>query len=203
MRRLTIAIDCDDVLLPTAQYIVDDYANLYGFRVELQNFYSGRPEHWGVVDNKIAENRVNSYLESDRFGKVEPFLEAVEAVNRLAEKHELFMVTARTNRLASITHDMITRYFPGCFAGVELTNHFGGQENRRSKGDICQQIGADIIIDDNIHHIIDSTSKSKTFGLLFGSYEWNQIEEFAVTEMMIRCRNWAEVEREVERIANN
>lgn len=203
MRRLTIAIDCDDVLLPTAQYIVDDYANLYGFRVDLRNFYSEKPEHWGVADNKVAEDRVNRYLESDRFGTAEPFLDAIEAVNRLAEKHKLFMVTARANNLASMTYEMIARYFPGCFAGVELTSHFGEQENRRSKGDVCRQIGANIIIDDNMHHIIDSIGKSKISGLLFGSYQWNQAEESTLIGGVTRCRTWSEVEKEIERIANS
>ena len=156
---LTTTPDCKYVLLPGLQYVVDCCASLYGFWVNLQNFYSERHK----------------------------------------EKCKSFMVTIRTNGLVSITNDMIAKRL---FTRSEQTNHFGDQENRRSKGDICQQIGADIIIDDNIHHIIDSTSKSKMFGLLFGSYEWNQIEKPTVT-VVIRCCNWSEVEREVERIANN
>lgn len=49
MRRLVIAIDCDDVLVPTAGAIVSDYNTRFGTQLEPKHMY--RPRHRRNVGN--------------------------------------------------------------------------------------------------------------------------------------------------------
>ncbi len=45
---------------------------------------------------------------------------------------------------------MLDQYFPGVFQSIECTGFFDGKA--RSKADVCKQLGADLLIDDHLHH---------------------------------------------------
>ncbi len=45
---------------------------------------------------------------------------------------------------------LIRRSFPGMFASVQFGNHWGATGRRRSKRDMCADVGAQLLIDDNM-----------------------------------------------------
>lgn len=199
MRKLTIAIDCDDVLVPSAQWIVDEYKARYGVDVSLDNFYSNDPATWGVSKNQIAVKRVADILASDKYARLPPFPDAIEPVHRLSSYHDLYLVTGRTLRLESVTQLMIDTYFKGCFISMEHTSDF---EGGRSKGEVCRELGIDTLIDDHTEHIESVlTVGGVREAIIFGQYPWNTHQQ--LTQGVVRCSDWAEVEREIERIASD
>ena len=50
MKRLVIAVDCDDVLVSTAPYFVDTYNNTYGTSGTLEYAHSPDPSVWGASE---------------------------------------------------------------------------------------------------------------------------------------------------------
>jgi hypothetical protein len=41
-------------------------------------------------------------------------------------------------------------HFPGKFASVQFGNHWGTTGRKRSKADMCKDVGASLLIDDNL-----------------------------------------------------
>jgi uncharacterized HAD superfamily protein len=190
MKKLIIAIDCDDVLVPTAPLILKHYEKTYGVRIELKDFYSKDLSVWGVSDVATAIQRVNDYTKTEEFQNAEPFVEAMNALRELSRHHELHLVTGRPDFLTAATTDMLARHFPGIFASTEFTNFFG--QKARSKADVCTKLKADFLIEDHLHHAT-VVSQCGINVLLFGDYPWNQSEQ--LPSNIRRVHDWTEVVR--------
>jgi uncharacterized HAD superfamily protein len=187
MKKLRIAVDCDDVITPTASLITDSYNKTYGTSVALKDFY-GDFKAWGTPDEATAIARIDAYLMSEEYQQSEPFAEAIDVLRQLAAKHELHMVTGRGDFLGEATHAMLDKYFPDIFSSVEFTHFFG--DNPRPKSDVCQQLNIDVLIDDHPHHA-SIVAACGIRVLLFGDYPWNADAD--VASPIERARDWHEV----------
>ena len=202
-RRLVIAVDCDDVLMPTAQAIADDYYRRFGVRVDLKDFYEpASHKSWGADSDEEVIERVAQFLRSKEHAELVPFPEAVMAVKTLAKNHELHLVSGRVDHLRPVTERMLSTHFPECFRSIEHTNFIvssTSKAQRRSKGEVCRSIGADILVDDHFHHVQNVLTADVGRAILFGNYPWSQKEELLAG--MVRCADWPAVIEEVERYA--
>lgn len=203
-RRLVIAIDCDDVLMPTSQNIIDDYNDRFGTKLTLHDMYQpARIETWGTDSDDEAIGRVNEFLCSDEHAAITPGEEAVRAVKQLANVHELHLVTGRADFLQDVTRRTLEKYFAGCFTTVEHTNFIASSTStaiRRSKGDVCAEIGAHVLIDDHLGHGRAALSGKVERVILFGEYPWSN--DRILPSGMVRCKNWNAAITEVEAYAN-
>lgn len=194
-KRLIIAIDCDDVLIETTDYIVDVYNQQYDTSVALDKSHDQNNEQWRVPDGTLLIQRFNEIQSTEAYARLVPMPEALRVVKQLARDHELHLVTARDGSIEAITEAMLDEYLPGCFTSME---HVGRD---RSKGEVCQQLKADILIDDSIRNLQSALAYGLPAGgaLHFGEYAWNRVEP--LPEGVVTCFDWEAVEREVERIA--
>lgn len=149
----------------------------------------------------MAIERVSDFLRSDAHASIIPEAEAIEGVRQLARRHELHLVTGRASFLENLTKQMLDRYFTDCFTSIEHTNFIissTSQAVRRSKGEVCKALGANLLIDDHVHHgrsVLDAELEQV---IVFGDYPWSREE--ALAEKMVRCANWDSVLAEVERL---
>lgn len=205
MRRLVLAFDCDDVLVRTSNIIVEKYNRLYGTSVELDAFYR-RGDTWQAESNDEAIRRVDAILRAGTIDEIIPDMEAVRALNHLSTAHELHLVTGRQDYMEPATLRLLDTYFPGCFTGVEHTNYITVADSgyrRRSKGEVCSQIGADVLIDDHVVHGESVLAAGVGEVIVFGDYPWNNSLELPTG--MRRCLRWfgdGGVVKEIERIAS-
>lgn len=188
-KRLIIAIDCDDVLVPTTEYLVTQYNKLYKAQVQLRDAHLDNNPEWVAVGKQKVLERLHSIQLSKGFQALSPFADAVEVVNALAQEHELHLLTARSLEVADTTNKMIERYFKGCFTGVQ---HVGVD---LPKGVICAQLHADVMIDDNLNYLRSVVKQSIPLAIWFGDFPW-QHEHANELHSVQRCSNWAVV-REV------
>jgi uncharacterized HAD superfamily protein len=186
--KKVIAIDYDDVIVPSAPIIVRSYNEKYGTNVQLKDFYYDDPRSWGSSDTSTVNQRVGDYLMSEEYQATLPFTEAIDALRLLSEQHELHIVTGRTDYLADVTKNMLNKYLPGIFRSVEFTNFFG--QNRRSKAEVCQALDADLLIDDHLHHA-QVVADCGIDVLLFGDYPWNQAKQLPAN--IRRVSGWHEI----------
>ncbi len=195
-KRLIIAIDCDDVLIETTEYIVEAYNSQFGTAVTLDRSHEPGNEQWETPDEKTLLQRFNELQSTEEYARLLPMPEALRVVKQLARDHELHLVTARDGAIEAITEAMLNEYLPGCFTSME---HVGRD---RSKGEVCQQLKADILIDDSIRNLLSVLEYGLPAGgaLHFGEYAWNKVEP--LPEGVVTCPDWEAVEREVERIAS-
>ena len=193
-RRLVIAIDCDDVLVPSTEQIVQMYNGRFSTRVTLSNAHSSKNPEWGT-DRDTARSRIHDIQLTKEYGETPPFRDAVEVVNKLAKAHDLHLVTARPGHTMPITMVMLEQYFPGAFSEIE---HVGLDGN---KGAVCQRLAADFLIDDNLKHLVTAKECGTENLIWFGDYVWQQTKELdALSSEVVRCLNWNEVEKEIDRV---
>lgn len=170
--RFLVSVDIDDVLFPTAGMILEHYKENYGVEIAQDQFYSNDPAVWGVEEYSEAIRRVSAFLHSDAFLHHAPIEGAFEGTYALRESGaELVPLTGRDDTQRAATKEAIDTYFPDIFSNETLfSNHFNA-ELRRSKGEMCNELGADYHIDDHIVHI-NSLARYVTKGVVFGGYPW-------------------------------
>ena len=194
-RRLVIAIDCDDVLIESTVFLVDAYNENFGTSVTLEHAHSAGSDQWGVQDTSLILERLTAFQHTAEYAKITPIKEAIDAVRLLAKQHELHLVTARDKSAEKVTMTMLDEYLKDCFTTIE---HVGKD---RPKGEVCEEIGADVLIDDNLKHLVDALEHGMAPGgpIRFGQYPWNQSEE--LPSGIVACHDWSAVLREIDYIA--
>ncbi|SRR6266568_1369391 len=188
IKRRRIAIDCDDVIVPTASLIIGNYNKTYGTSLTLDNYYNHDLKIWGVSDDAIAIKRIDKYLTTAEYQQAQPFREAIDTIHALSEYHDLHMVTGRADFLAESTLAMLAWYFPDIFMSTQFTNFFGKQP--RTKAEACQELDADLLIDDHLHHA-EVVARCGIEAWLFGDYPWNRAEQLPPN--IRRVRDWRKV----------
>lgn len=202
-RRLVIAIDCDDVLINTSALIIERYNQKYGTSVTLEDDAYNNESSWQADNNEMAIKRVDTILRDERLLRdAVPLPGAVDAIKRLASHHDLHIVTGRQTYMEEETYHLMARWFDGCFQSLEMTNYIAAAESsalRRSKGEVCKKLGADILVDDHLGHIQSVLDSGLKEVIIFGNYPWNQVAD--LQPGTTRCRDWSEVLGEVEQSA--
>lgn len=193
MKRLVVAIDCDDVLVLGMEHTIMIYNRIWGTEVPLAQTHNPLAVEWDAEAQEI-HNRIDDIYLSEEYAVMKPYSEAIEVMNRLGQKYELHMVTSRPETLLTLTERMVSSYFPDCFSSVRHVSFYG------SKGDICEAVRADVLIDDNLKHL----SSAKACGVIsliwFGVYPWQEgrADSEAYTA---RCLDWPSVEEEIAKLA--
>lgn len=197
-RKLVIAFDCDDVLIPTSFKLLDEYYKEYGLRVDPRYLYE-KHDSWGVSDeNAIA--RVLGLHKRGAVINVAPFPESVLAVNELLSAgHTLHVITGRHRFQAQDTINQLEKYFPRVFKSVEFTSYFG--VSSRDKSEVCSELGVDVFIDDHAVHC-NNVSRSGVMTIIYGNYPWNG-DGVQVDTAVVRCLTMPDVVREVERVSKS
>lgn len=194
MKRLVIAVDCDDVLVDTTERLTHEYNERFSTSAQVKNaFRLGLPE-WGAERDIVLGRFCEIYM-SQKFRAFAPRPDAREVIARLSRDHELHLVTARFVGLELVTLQMINEYFASCFKEI---NHVGDA----SKGELCRAFQSDVLIDDNAKHLKDAKNCGVGSTIWFGEYPWQEHDSDFV-DYTARCKDWYEAEREIDRIANS
>ena len=120
---------------------------------------------WKRIKN-THETKSKMSNQDTRYPNLNPFIDAVEVIHKLALVYELHLVTVRTNSMVKNTNKMLMDYFPNIFDSVIFTYNKSGEII--SKADACVRINAYYLIDDNLSHAIIAAKKGMQV-LLFGS----------------------------------
>ena len=195
MRRLIIAIDCDDVLVQTTPFFVDAYNAQYGTKVQLAEAHIESYDVWNA-DRPLLEERLAALMDTDAYRLLTPTREAIEVLKELAKYHELHVVTARREHEREFTRQMLDRELAGVFTSMEFVGFTG------SKGEVCKRIGAAVLIDDNARHLHDAVKNGLSVdgAILFGDYAWSIVDELNVG--MKQIATWNNVKIAVDELAN-
>jgi uncharacterized HAD superfamily protein len=194
VRRLVIAVDCDNVLVPTMPFFIDTYNQKYGTSITLDQVHDLDESIW-QADDKTRIERLSSLTLTDEYHKLGPSKEEVDVLRELAKQHELHLVTSRKEHEREFTQEMLDRELSGVFTSMEFVGWEG------SKGEVCKRVGADVLIDDNIYHLQDAIEQGlpASGAILFGDYPWNAGD--GTHDNLTRCADWSQVKATVEVIA--
>lgn len=196
MMKPIIAIDVDDVLAHSTESLRQVVNARTGANLQPEHFqvpgtywgyYKKVWETHGLAD-KVTMEELSPQMAADQ-SHVPMYKGADRALKTLAKRFELVVVTARNPEWEKASHVWLGKHFPGMFSKII----FGGGKYHDiavTKGDLCAEIGAAYLIDDNVEHCISALSRGVT-PILFGQYGWH----IDVPDDMVRCRTWIDVER--------
>jgi 5'(3')-deoxyribonucleotidase len=194
MSRQTIAIDIDDVLADstnTLRLLVNARTNsdltTEDYRV------SG--EYWGYYERVWAEHGLSDRIKFSDFEKEMeidqshvPLLPSAEfAIRELSRQYHVVLVTARNIEWERATKQWLKLHFGDNDIAVHYTGHRSA-DDYRSKGQLCKELGAFLMIDDNPGHckaVMDEGIKA----VLFGEYGWHG----ETPDGVVKCKDWPAV----------
>jgi 5'(3')-deoxyribonucleotidase len=198
MKKLIIAVDLDDVVVGSAQRIIDAYNEVYGTELDLSYVYSEEDSKkiWHAPDETTAIKRVYKFLESDEFYQAEPTQHAIAALQKLKQKYELFAVTGRHGAMEEATRMWLKEHMPEIFTDIIFTSFYNADDmyKKITKAEVCDELGASILVEDLPRHAMDVAASGKQV-LLFGDYPWNQLAKLPPN--MTRVADWDDVLKEL------
>lgn len=191
MSREVIAVDLDEVAFPFVEnFIVHDKEH-HGSDLRPQDFFCYAFEDVMNISLDEAVERVYHFNGADH-DHIMPLEGSAGAIQRLGEKYDLVVVTARHPQFAGHTEQWLERRLPNAFSGVEFIGYAAVMgEAAKKKIDVCRELGAIALIDDSVGHVTEC-AEAGTPGVLFGDYPWNQAP--GLHPLVTRCNDWPAVE---------
>lgn len=190
----TIAIDIDNVLAASAESFVVISNKLFGDHITFADFNEDWQKMWGV-DHDEAERR-GEVLRDNKYQKAYlPVVGSAQAIDELSKRYKLVLVTSRRKFAEQLTKDWLRQHFTYPFEEIIFADFWDDVQKSkdghlRHKGDLFTQVGADIVIDDQLKHCI-AAAEQGVQAILFGDYPWNETSE--LPSGIMRCKDWTEV----------
>ncbi|HSW99256.1 MAG TPA: hypothetical protein VLF71_05465 [Candidatus Saccharimonadales bacterium] len=192
-QRKTIAVDIDDVLSKSAEGFIAFSNERWGMALKPEDYQEEWAVVWGVSLDEALERSI-AFHASGAVGRYLPNEAAMPALKKLAKAYDLVAVTSRRKLLQPETDAWMERHFPGIFkelhyAGIWDDLQKKGVEGalKQTKAELCREIGAEYLVDDQIKHCVGAASAGIK-ALLFGAGTGT-----AVPSGVTPVANWAAV----------
>ena len=186
-----IAIDCDEVLIDTTNhlslYVKEKF--WYDWFYHDYKYYMLHENDHIDMDFDTSQTLVNDYYNSPEAKDALPIEGAQEAVQKLLEVwHKLYVVTARHEWQKALTYWQIDNFFPDIFTDIHFAHHH--TEKRMPKSQLCNEVWATILIEDNIDYALEASEKGiQTFLLERPRNHWRQ----ETHPLMTKVKHWSEI----------
>lgn len=189
---MRIAVDFDEVLFLLVSRMIEWHDNLFGTKLDYEDFRNYRFHEAFKTSNDIATRRYIDFALSDYSFETSPISNAYDVlVRRKQMNDQLFIASASQVEVVDSKKNRLLRHFPELFEDFHATNHYSLLGGRvRPKAEICADLAVDVIIDDNPMHLSDCAGIVK-FPILFGDYPWNRGD----FPQLIRAADWRDVEK--------
>jgi 5'(3')-deoxyribonucleotidase len=194
MPKPIIAIDVDDVLARTNEGMMHFINRHFGTNLtwkdyEVEGAYEGYWEMVWNVSKEEARERYGKFVASGAVKDLIPVDGAIKAIERLKQRFDLAIVTARSDDQIEHTHHWLDAHFPKTFNSVDFVSTWS-PDHTLTKAIICKQIGASYLIDDSIDHCRLAV-EADIETILFGHYGWNKSKQ--LPKGIFRINTWPEV----------
>ncbi|GJP41196.1 hypothetical protein CLOM_g872 [Closterium sp. NIES-68] len=204
-QRLRVAVDVDEVLGSFLSTLNLFCAEKYSVRHDLHEFYVYDFMKIWKCSQEEANHRVHDFFKSDHFNDGIPIIPgAFDTLRRLSHFTDLVVVTSRQHVIREPTLEWLDNHFPGVFSSVHFGNHFALEGTPRPKSEMCRELGAEVLIDDNPRYAMECAEHGISV-LLFDwllQYPWSKTEGGGPHhELIERVRDWGEVEVAVRQLA--
>lgn len=187
-----LAIDLDDVLFDFIGQFFAWHNELYGTRLRPdETVFEKLWEAWGGTREEAAERVPRFFREIDMLDTA-PMAGAIEALTSLKQSYSLTIVSARDPQTLISSTDWVAKYFPELFDDIILgIGNPMAQGRVQSKTEVCLNLGARLLIDDQLVHALEA-ARAGIPVLLFGHRPWNQAVD--LPPIVRRVAGWPEVQ---------
>ena len=183
-----IGFDFDDILFNFNGTISLWHNDLYGTNVALKDIVIYELENVWKCTKEEALKRVADFYQTSEHANAQPIFDAVNGVKTLSKDATLLIITSRPEELREVTQQWLNKHFPDLFKEIYFINYFHGAGKKRTKSEVCKELGIEIFIDDSLYHANDISSIGTPVLLL--NTPWNQGE---VKPPITRVYSWKEI----------
>lgn len=191
---MKIGVDMDEVIAEFLFSFLEFHNEAYGTDVAKDQVpdYFGLEQLLGCTTDEVKE-RILAFHETQHFSDIKPVEGAKDAITKLKRDHDLFIITARQDSVAEKTMRWLEVHFPDIFSGVHFMNHFSNDNVERSKREICDAIGIDIMIEDSLRYAEEIVTEHRPVFLL--DRPWNRCDD--LPPGITRVSSWPELLRKI------
>ena len=195
-----IAIDVDDVLAASAEAWVKYSNQRWGTNLTVDDYHEDWAKMWSV--DRLTESQRAQEIYAARVTRDFPhYPDARVVLEKLSRNYKLVIVTSRVQiaLMKQDTLDWLEKYFKGLFEEVHYSGIYDAIAERplkaegmhkATKAQLCREIGADYLIDDQPKHCL-AVAEAGIETILFGDYPWNRLKR--LPEGVTRCESWLAV----------
>ncbi|MBT4376769.1 hypothetical protein HOD29_05325 [archaeon] len=191
-KRLKIGIDLDDVVFDFIQTILDFYLQEYNRVILFENVHTFQLDE---IFNISLEETMNLIKKMALEGLVENMSlckDAKESIYELSKDHDIYFITSRLVR--DYTPESLDNNFGDIKFGLYYSSNPYVGTKGKTKGEICNELGIDLMIEDSREHAEICARKGvKTFLL---NKPWNKAYDLG--ENIKRVYNWKQVLEGIE-----
>jgi len=194
MSKERLGIDIDDVLADSTDALRVFVNQRRGVDLS-EKHYRIEAQYWGYYESVWAQHGIDptdlmldfhNGMNLDQ-SDIRPIPGSVEGTKKLSRKYDLVPITSRPEEMGEETERWLGEQFEPVFAMEPVFIGFGTNA-RRTKGEVCEELGISYLLDDNIEHC--KTALTRGVGaVLFGNYGWHK----KIPSDLIRCKDWREV----------
>ncbi len=187
---MRIAIDIDEVLVDFLGAFLEHHNRNFGTNYRREDFHAFGMHFTMTEDLETIVSRLHAFNDTDEFKNILPMPDAIEAINRLAENHELVVVSSRPETIHDASREWVTQHFRGKFSSFHFSSHpHVARAAKQTKADLCELVKADYMIEDALDHALPCAQRGIKV-LLFDT-PWNQQAEMTLN--MTRVHSWPEI----------
>lgn len=198
INNMKIAVDLDDVLASFIAEFLKWYNPQHDTNWQFEDVVDYHWPNFMHVTVEQAIQDVHDFFLTAGFANLPLMPGAQEFVEKLSQKHELYIVTARQHVAETTTYNWLEKNFPNVFRGVLFANHYSNDGSPSlTKGELCQRIGCELLIDDDGRHL--DTLADYSIKAIIVDKPWNRDHKLPVG--VIRVYNWDEVLQAVEKLS--
>ncbi len=184
-----LGIDIDDVLLDLNAQLLSFHNDRYDSHLTFEQWFSFDLALMFDCSYEEKERRVAEFYASAYNDATQPIKGAREALATLSKTHTIHLITARPEYLRESTLLSLNSHFAGLFESVHFTGaHHISTIEKRTKADVCRELGVETFVDDAIHNAEDVAAIGCKVYLL--DRPWNQLP---VSAGITRVYSWEEI----------
>jgi len=189
---MRIGIDIDEVIAEFLDSFLEFYNSKYEKNFQKKDFKSYIFEE---ILGGTHEDAIELIKEHGYKWEIKLVEGALDSIRKLAEKHELIILTARHPMFKNETEDFLKVHFGNVLSEIYYTGE-AFQKYGVTKSDICKELNIDILIEDN--KIFSLECAEKGIKVLLFDKPWNQ--DCFEHENVLRAYNWKEILEKIEKM---
>jgi len=190
---MIIGVDNDEVLASLLESYLVNYNVRHGTHFKRADFPAYRWWETFRCGKDEAYEEYFAFMKTAESRGIIPIPGSIEGIAALSGDHELVVITSRQIELRPQTEEWLNVNYNGRFSGVYFGNEYGGSRKAVSKAEICSDIGAELLIDDQIEHAEDCAARGMRVLLL--DSPWNQ--NGSLPKGVERVYSWEEIVEKV------
>lgn len=193
-KKKIIAIDIDDTIVASREGIINIANKMANANLGSED-YDVPGEYWSYYTKIWEQHGLNNLVPEEVYAELHqmqssvPLLPGAEfAIKLLEDNFDIVLITAWDPKWEKLTSEWLKKEFGDFAPRLYFSEAHLGKDGAKTKGQICKDLGALWLIDDNAEHCRSVIEEGLT-AILFGEYGWH----IEIPQGVVRCKDWQAV----------